>query len=144
MEFQASRLINNHPLNYSGIASLEDLESREWKELFNQLEIIQQKAPSLGKPVLVMREVTERPKAVEAGTARLVGRDATRVFRSVSKLLTDSRAYAAMAQRRTPYGGGRASSSSRIIAILRNQLKPTWRDAPEPGAGVVKPGLRSA
>jgi UDP-N-acetylglucosamine 2-epimerase (non-hydrolysing) len=70
---------------------------------------VQEEAPSLGKPVLVMRETTERPEAVEAGTVRLVGTDEERIVREVATLLTDAAAYAAMAQAVNPYGDGQAS-----------------------------------
>lgn len=77
---------------------------------------VQEEAPSLGKPVLVMRETTERPEAVEAGTVRLVGTDTVFIVRHASELLTDTAAYKAMAQAHNPYGDGKASG--RIIAIL--------------------------
>ncbi|MFO7974551.1 MAG: UDP-N-acetylglucosamine 2-epimerase (non-hydrolyzing) [Candidatus Hydrogenedentota bacterium] len=70
---------------------------------------IQEEAPSLGKPVLVMREVTERPEAVEAGTARLVGNTYGGIVRNVQHLLDDGEAYASMATASNPYGDGRAS-----------------------------------
>ena len=70
---------------------------------------VQEEAPSLGKPVLVLRETTERPEAVKAGTARLIGTDRSRIVDEVSMLLTDSDAYAAMANAVNPYGDGKAS-----------------------------------
>ena len=70
---------------------------------------VQEAAPSLGKPVLVMRETTERPEAVLAGTVRLVGTDEERIVREVTTLLTDRRAYDAMAHAVNPYGDGHAS-----------------------------------
>jgi UDP-N-acetylglucosamine 2-epimerase (non-hydrolysing) len=70
---------------------------------------VQEEAPSLGKPVLVMRETTERPEAVLAGTVRLVGTDEEAIFREVSTLLTDRRAYQTMAHAVNPYGDGHAS-----------------------------------
>lgn len=79
---------------------------------------VQEEAPSLGKPVLVMREKTERPEAVNAGTVILVGTDADRIFGEASKLLTDSAHYQAMAQAINPYGDGLAAS--RIRSILEN------------------------
>jgi UDP-N-acetylglucosamine 2-epimerase (non-hydrolysing) len=81
---------------------------------------VQEEAPSLGKPVLVMRDVTERPEAVEAGTARLVGDDRGRIVSEVSKLLTDSAAYAAMTLAHNPYGDGRAAG--RIVRSCRTFL----------------------
>lgn len=70
---------------------------------------IQEEAPSLGKPVLVMREVTERPEAVAAGTALLVGNRYDRIVAEVQRLLDNPAACAAMAERKNPYGDGKAS-----------------------------------
>lgn len=70
---------------------------------------IQEEAPSLGKPVLVMRDTTERPEAVDAGTARLVGAVATNIVAGIVELLDDAAAYSAMSNRGNPYGDGRAS-----------------------------------
>ncbi|MQA28768.1 MAG: UDP-N-acetylglucosamine 2-epimerase (non-hydrolyzing) [Luteitalea sp.] len=70
---------------------------------------IQEEAPSLGKPVLVMRDTTERPEGVEAGTSRLVGTARESIVESVSQLLTDPDVYAAMSQIANPYGDGRAA-----------------------------------
>lgn len=79
---------------------------------------IQEEAPSLGKPVLVLRDTTERPEGVAAGTLKLVGTDEERIFREVCTLLTDEAAYAAMSRAANPYGDGHASQ--RIAdAILR-------------------------
>ena len=81
---------------------------------------IQEEAPSLGKPVLVLREVTERPEGVEAGVLKVVGTDPARIVAEASRLLTDPMAYREMAQCRNPYGDGHAAE--RIVAILREQL----------------------
>ena len=70
---------------------------------------IQEEAPSLGKPVLVMRDVTERPEALNAGTARLVGTAADSIVRNVEELLTNEATYAAMSSAVNPYGDGRAA-----------------------------------
>ena len=77
---------------------------------------IQEEAPSLGKPVLVMREVTERPEGVEAGTVKLVGTDPDRIVSESERLLDDPYAYDAMARAHNPYGDGRASE--RIVEEL--------------------------
>lgn len=71
---------------------------------------VQEEAPALGKPVLVMRETTERPEGVEAGTARLVGPNADRIVSEISTLLDDSHAYQAMARAHNPFGDGHASA----------------------------------
>ena len=81
---------------------------------------VQEEAPSLGKPVLVMRNTTERPEAVEAGTAKLVGTDVDLIVNSVSQLLEDNAAYTAMAQAVNPYGDGKASE--RIASICEQIL----------------------
>ncbi len=77
---------------------------------------IQEEAPALGKPVLVLREVTERPEGVEAGTARVVGTDPERIVAEAGRLLDDPAAYAAMAQAVNPYGDGHAAE--RIVTTL--------------------------
>jgi UDP-N-acetylglucosamine 2-epimerase (non-hydrolysing) len=69
---------------------------------------IQEEAPSLGKPVLVMRQKTERPEAVEAGTVKLVGTDENRILQEAARLLDDPREYARMTQVHNPYGDGQA------------------------------------
>lgn len=78
---------------------------------------VQEEAPSLGKPVLVMRDVTERPEAVEAGTARLVGADLSRIVGVVASLLDDPREMARMTAAANPYGDGKASE--RIVDSLK-------------------------
>jgi UDP-N-acetylglucosamine 2-epimerase (non-hydrolysing) len=78
---------------------------------------VQEEAPSLGKPVLVMRDTTERPEGVEAGTVRLVGADSERLVEEASRLLTDRLEYDRMARATHPYGDGQAAS--RILAHLR-------------------------
>lgn len=78
---------------------------------------IQEEAPSLGKPVLVMREVTERPEAVEAGTVLLVGADRDKIVNGVSQLLDNTISYENMARAHNPYGDGRACS--RIVNFLK-------------------------
>lgn len=79
---------------------------------------IQEEAPSLGKPVLVMRDTTERPEGVAAGTLKLVGTDEGVIYREFSKLLSDPEEYAAMSHASNPYGDGYASK--RIADVLAN------------------------
>jgi UDP-N-acetylglucosamine 2-epimerase (non-hydrolysing) len=78
---------------------------------------VQEEAPSLGKPVLVMRESTERPEAVEMETVRLVGTDKELIIRETERLLTDEKAYQSMAGKSNPYGDGQAAA--RIVNVLK-------------------------
>ncbi len=80
---------------------------------------IQEEAPSLGKPVVVMREVTERPEGIEAGSALLVGARRERIVKEVSRLLDDAMTYKGMARAHNPYGDGRASARISDILIQR-------------------------
>lgn len=80
---------------------------------------VQEEAPSLGKPVLVMRETTERPEAVAAGTVRMVGADARRIFGEAKRLLTDTDLYMQMSTAHNPYGDGHAAD--RIARIVEGQ-----------------------
>ncbi len=81
---------------------------------------VQEEAPSLGKPVLVMRDTTERPEGIEAGTVKLVGTETSDIVREVSRLLSSADAYAAMSLARNPYGDGKASA--RIRDFLAERL----------------------
>jgi UDP-N-acetylglucosamine 2-epimerase (non-hydrolysing) len=81
---------------------------------------LQEEAPSLGKPVLVLRETTERPEAVAAGTAKLVGTDTTQIVAAASELLSDWAAYQKMATAINPFGDGMAAE--RILHIVENYL----------------------
>lgn len=80
---------------------------------------IQEEAPSLGKPVLVMRDTTERPEGIEAGTLKLVGTDEERIYEEFTRLLDDQNAYNAMAQASNPYGDGHASE--RIADVVERE-----------------------
>ncbi|HTV22691.1 MAG TPA: UDP-N-acetylglucosamine 2-epimerase (non-hydrolyzing) [Polyangiaceae bacterium] len=109
--------------NASNVKLVEPLPYPEFVALMRDCRLvltdsggIQEEAPSLGKPVLVMREATERPEGIEAGTVRLVAPEATAIVRDVSHLLDDRAAYERMALAANPYGDGRASQ--RIVARL--------------------------
>lgn len=104
------------PLEYAPFVRLMDRATL----LLTDSGGIQEEAPSLGKPVLVMREVTERPEAVDAGTVLLVGTDAGKIIDGVHRLLTDADAFAVMARAHNPYGDGHAAP--RILAALRERL----------------------
>ena len=77
---------------------------------------VQEEAPALGKPVLVLRDTTERPEAVKAGTVLLVGTEEERVYSEAKKLLTNEKAYAQMAEAKSPYGDGEAAR--RIVEAI--------------------------
>ena len=86
---------------------------------------IQEEAPSLGKPVLVMRDTTERPEGVEAGTLRLVGTEEEAIYKNFNELLCDSEAYAKMSMASNPYGDGYASR--RIVNIIMEQAEESHK-----------------
>ncbi|MEM6475499.1 MAG: UDP-N-acetylglucosamine 2-epimerase (non-hydrolyzing) [Pseudomonadota bacterium] len=105
------------------IALIEPLDYLNFVAMMEAAEIvltdsggIQEEAPSLGKPVLVMRDTTERPEGVAAGTALLVGANREAITGQVNRLLDDSRAYATMSQAHNPYGDG--TTSRQIAAII--------------------------
>jgi len=87
---------------------------------------VQEEAPPLGKPVLVLRETTERPEAVSAGTVKLVGADRDRIVTAVDELLADETTYERMSQAHNPYGDGQ-SASKIVTAIERFYAKPGGR-----------------
>lgn len=102
------------------------LQYLEFVHLMNKANIvltdsggIQEEAPSLGKPVLVMRDTTERPEALASGTVYLVGTDYDKIVSKISTLLDDASAYEKMSKAVNPYGDGKACS--RIIAALNGE-----------------------
>ena len=114
--------------NISNISLIEPLDYLPLVQLMRHSTLIltdsggiQEEAPSLGKPVLVLRETTERNEVIEAGVARLVGTDRKKIFDSASELLDNEKAYAAMAHKANPFGDGLAAS--RIVNILRNNFE---------------------
>jgi len=115
------------------------VEPMDYKKLVQTLESsyfgmtdsggIQEEAPSLGKPVLVLRDTTERPEAIEFGTSRLVGTEPERVLKTAELLLRDEKAYEKMARAENPYGDGRAAEG--VVAYLRHHFGMTHeRPAP--------------
>ncbi|SAK49954.1 UDP-N-acetylglucosamine 2-epimerase [Caballeronia temeraria] len=103
---------------------------------------VQEEAPALGKPVLVMRDVTERPEAIDAGTAVLVGTDSEAIAASVHLLLDDANARAAFSRRVNPYGDGRASA--RIVAALAGRPFEEFRPVVARGTKDVVGVMREA
>lgn len=106
------------------VAMIEPLDYPHFVRLLGMAELVltdsggvQEEAPALGKPVLVMRETTERPEGIAAGTALLVGTDRQRIASEIFRLLDDSAAYAAMSRAHNPYGDGKAAERiARIVA----------------------------
>ena len=118
-----NRLLKGVP----NITLIEPQDYLPFVYLMNQAHIIltdsggiQEEAPSLGKPVLVMRDTTERPEAVSAGTVKLVGTDVDKITTSLNQLLTDEKAYEEMSFAHNPYGDGKACE--RIIEVLREKV----------------------
>ncbi|HEU5393267.1 MAG TPA: UDP-N-acetylglucosamine 2-epimerase (non-hydrolyzing), partial [Candidatus Methylomirabilis sp.] len=114
-----------------GVHLLAPLEYKPFADLMNASYLIltdsggiQEEAPSLGKPVLVLRDETERPEAVEAGAVRLVGPHRDAIVRATSELLQSPEAYARMARAVNPYGDGKAAG--RIAQKVR-QILGVWR-----------------
>lgn len=112
--------------NHSNVHLIEPLDYLDFVWLQRRAHIIltdsggvQEEAPHLGKPVLVMRDVTERPEALAAGTVALVGTDSARIVNAVTELLDDEARYARFAHSINPYGDGHASE--RIVAALLGQ-----------------------
>lgn len=118
------RVMDEALAGLANVAMIEPLDYPSFVALLEACEIVltdsggvQEEAPSFGKPVLVMRETTERPEGVAAGTARLVGTDRDRIVSEVATLLDDRAAYLAMARARNPFGDGQAAERiARIIA----------------------------
>ncbi len=108
----------------SNVAMIDPLDYPHFVRLLDMCELVltdsggvQEEAPSLGKPVLVMRETTERPEGVAAGTARLVGTDPAHIVTEIFSLLDDKAAYSAMSRAHNPFGDGKAAQRiARVIA----------------------------
>jgi UDP-N-acetylglucosamine 2-epimerase (non-hydrolysing) len=113
-----SRLLLVDPVGYPELVWLLD----RCRIVLTDSGGIQEEAPTFGKPVLVMREVTERPEGVEAGVAKVVGRDRARILAEAEHLLHDPAAYAAMSAATNPYGDGHAAE--RIAAVLSGGVRP--------------------
>lgn len=117
------RILTGHPR----IHLIEPLRYEQFAHLMSKAYMIltdsggiQEEAPVLGKPTLVMRETTERPEAIEAGTARLIGTDRHRIVTETEHLLYKEEAYLIMAQAASPFGDGDAAE--KIVRILLNRL----------------------
>lgn len=120
--------VNRILKNVDNVHLIEPQDYLPFVYLMNQAHIIvtdsggvQEEAPSLGKPVLVMRDTTERPEAVEAGTVKLVGTDKARIVSEVNNLLTNAEEYQSMSRAHNPYGDGKACE--RIVAKIKQHFK---------------------
>lgn len=120
-------VMNDRLSGLGNVALIEPLDYPHFARLLGIAEImltdsggVQEEAPALGKPVLVMRETTERPEGVEAGTAKLVGTSADTIVTEISTLLDDTAAYEAMARAHNPFGDGH--SARRIVELLANEI----------------------
>ena len=109
------------------VALIEPLDYPHFVRLLSMSDLIltdsggvQEEAPALGKPVLVLRETTERPEGIAAGTARLVGTDSARIVSEAAQLLDDPAAHASMARAHNPYGDGQAAR--RIVDLIARDL----------------------
>ena len=110
------RVVMTEPLDYDRLVAV----MKRCTLLLTDSGGLQEEAPALGKPVLVLRRTTERPEAVDAGTARLVGTDPVAILEQTSRLLSDSTAYEAMSRAVNPFGDGQASQ--RILQLCRAHL----------------------
>ncbi|NLG86656.1 MAG: UDP-N-acetylglucosamine 2-epimerase (non-hydrolyzing), partial [Firmicutes bacterium] len=126
------RILGNSPR----VHLLEPLSYADFANLMARAHLIisdsggiQEEAPSLGRPVLVLRDVTERPEAVAAGTVKVVGTEADKVVAAAEELLTDNKAYNKMAQATNPYGDGEAAR--RIVDGLKYHLGLSQKPAQE-------------
>jgi UDP-N-acetylglucosamine 2-epimerase (non-hydrolysing) len=124
VQSMAQKILKNIP----HVHLIEPMEYRPFVQLMNKCYLIltdsggiQEEAPSLGKPVLVLRRTTERPEAIEAGTAKLVGTDKQNILRTAQELLSDQNGYNAMATKANPYGDGKAAG--RIVDIISKKLQ---------------------
>ncbi|HNQ05323.1 MAG TPA: UDP-N-acetylglucosamine 2-epimerase (non-hydrolyzing) [Thiobacillaceae bacterium] len=122
-------VVNKHLSSLPNVRLLDPLDYQPLVQLMKRAHLVltdsgglQEEAPSLGKPVLVLRKVTERQEGVEAGTLKLVGMEAGDIVREASRLLDDRAAYDAMATRANPYGDGTASR--RIVARILAEHAP--------------------
>lgn len=120
--------VNRILKNVDNVHLIEPQDYLPFVYLMNQAHIIvtdsggvQEEAPSLGKPVLVMRDTTERPEAVQAGTVKLVGTDKARIVSEVNNLLTNAQEYQSMSRAHNPYGDGKACE--RIVAKIKQHFK---------------------
>lgn len=141
---QVSGLLHARLDGLANVALVEPLDYPDFVALLDACYLVltdsggvQEEAPALGKPVLVMRETTERPEGVAVGTARLVGTDASRIVGETARLLDDPAAHAVMARAHSPYGDGQAAA--RIAAVLAGEAEQIPVDAAAAAALGARP-----
>ena len=120
----AGGILGNNPR----VHLIEPLDYEPFTNLMNKVHIVvtdsgglQEEAPTLGKPVLVVREETERPEGIEAGTAKLVGTDYNSIYENLELLLSNKEEYENMAKAVNPYGDGYASKRIVDIILYKNE-----------------------
>lgn len=124
------RLLGGHPrIHLTEPLDLKDMHNLMYRSYFVMTDSggLQEEVPSMGKPVLVLRNVTERPEGIEAGTLKLAGTDEEKIVAMAEELLRDAAAYAAMAQAKNPFGDGNASkriAAAILYAFERRQERP--------------------
>lgn len=132
----AVRKVANEILGqYGSVHLIEPLDMKDMHNLMKRSYLVltdsgglQEEVPSLGKPVIVLRNVTERPEGVDAGTLRMAGTDEENVYKATKELLTSTDEYTQMAQAKNPFGDGEASA--RIVAAIQYHFKQT-KERPE-------------
>ena len=119
--------VNKILMNLDNVWLIDPLDYQDFIYLLNKSYLvlsdsggIQEEAPSLGKPVLVMRDVTERPEAIKAGTVKLVGASKKNIISSINQLLTDDHLYSQMSLAHNPYGDGKACE--KIVNFIKGKL----------------------
>jgi len=129
---QVREVLSEHLGSHDRIELIEPPEYDRFVRLMKRSTLIlsdsggvQEEAPSFGIPVLVLRETTERPEGVEAGTAKLVGTDEEEIVMAASRLLSDQRAYEAMAHAVSPYGDGQAAARIRYAVLRHFEIEST-------------------
>ncbi len=144
---QVGALLRARLAGLANVALVEPLDYPDFVALLDACHLVltdsggvQEEAPALGKPVLVMRETTERPEGVAVGTARLVGTDAGRIVAETVRLLDDPAAHAAMARAHSPYGDGQAAA--RIAQVLAAEMAAHRAEITVDGPAGAGPGAR--
>lgn len=129
---QVRDVVNEELGNLERVRLIDPLDYEPFANLMNRATLVltdsggvQEEAPALGKPVLVLRNTTERPEALEAGTVKLIGTNRDKVYDAAKLLLTDAQEYRRMAEARSPYGDGHAAKRIVQALLWRHELSTT-------------------